>query len=210
MVGSQKTKEGSSSSFSMSDDDDILDVSPIRQVAPESVNVGRVGTSGRAGPPPMEYQKLYHKYERKVLKDLDEGAKRRTIDESWRKMALDVVMVSVAEGLYGMGEMANTGYRLHLPESGAKITEPPESTIPVFKDQLEMGVRFPLHPFLADVLVYYNISLIQLTPFAIRRLLGFVWMCEFYDHQPNMQLFRAVFKLKRVVGNTPRGWWTLD
>lgn len=78
----------------------------------------------------------------------------------------------------------------------------------VYKHQLELGLRFPLHPFIEQVLVHYNINLAQFTPQEIRKMLGFIWIAEFFGHELTLSVFRAVFKLK--ASNSQKRWWNIE
>jgi hypothetical protein len=55
------------------------------------------------------------------------------------------------------------------------ILKPENDEVVVFKSFFKVGLRFPLHGMIADVLENFEIYLHQLTPNAIVRLSVFIW-----------------------------------
>jgi hypothetical protein len=50
-----------------------------------------------------------------------------------------------------------------------------DNEVVIFHDLLYVGLRFPLHPIVIDILRYFDIYLHQLTPNAIVRLSVYMW-----------------------------------
>ena len=58
------------------------------------------------------------------------------------------------------------------------------------------GLRFPIHPFLRGLLVFYGIQLHHLTPGSILHISGFVALCEmFLGCEAHFELWRKYFCL---------------
>lgn len=92
------------------------------------------------------------------------------------------------------------------------MTDPPRGFISVYTHHLENGLRFPLDPFVAEVLVSYNISLAQLTPKSMRHIIGFRWACDFINFSCSVVVFRDLHewvKNHASAGVTGYGWWSI-
>lgn len=50
------------------------------------------------------------------------------------------------------------GYELVVPCVGQTILDAPEGCFKIYKDSLDMGVRFSLHSFIQNLLVKYNVG----------------------------------------------------
>ncbi|XP_056698522.1 uncharacterized protein [Spinacia oleracea] len=115
-----------------------------------------------------------------------------------------------AEELYGIQHAL--GYWCELPEQERpRVTHPPRGFISVYTHHLENGLRFPLDPFVSEVLVSYNISLAQLTPKSMRHIIGFRWVCDFVNFPCSVAIFRDLHDL--VLNHASKGdgygWWTI-
>ncbi|KAL2460286.1 Uncharacterized protein Adt_43706 [Abeliophyllum distichum] len=104
-----------------------------------------------------------------------------------------------------LGEVVN---RFHLGQNFLyrvpKSSDSPSSCrvgeITVFKDDLDGGLRFPLHPFLQSVLIKHNLAPGQIVPNGWRMLAYFLLLCLKNDISPSVKLCRLVFEMKRSVG----------
>jgi hypothetical protein len=47
------------------------------------------------------------------------------------------------------------------------VTKPRDNEVVIFRDLLYVGLQFPLHPAVVDILQYFDIYLHQLTPNVI-------------------------------------------
>jgi hypothetical protein len=57
------------------------------------------------------------------------------------------------------------------------VPKPQENEVVIFRDLLFVGLWFPLHPAVVDILRYFDIYLHQLTPNTILRLSVYMWIC---------------------------------
>ena len=57
------------------------------------------------------------------------------------------------------------------------------------------GLRFPLHPFFSQILCHFQLSLNQLLPQKTRKILSFIWICEYMKFPMTLRLFKSLFKL---------------
>lgn len=67
--------------------------------------------------------------------------------------------------------------------------------IPVCIYHLAFGLRFPLHPFFSQLLYHHKISLNQLLPQATRKIISFIWVCEFMKLPMTLRLWQSLYKL---------------
>ena len=115
------------------------------------------------------------------------------------------------EIFYGIYE--KDGYWCQMPVTEDRIHRPPPGYIGVYTRQLQSGLRFPLHPFVTQVLNGYNISLCQLTPVSTRRVMTFLWVALFYGFDPSIHVFRQLHKLvenKQSNEHHGPGWWRIE
>ncbi|MFX6961433.1 hypothetical protein ABTH76_20680, partial [Acinetobacter baumannii] len=72
----------------------------------------------------------------------------------WLETAVTKNYVAAAEILYGI--MESDGYWLRLPMPDSSVVSPPgddgHTYVGVYLRQLEHGLRFPLHPFIVELL----------------------------------------------------------
>ena len=57
------------------------------------------------------------------------------------------------------------------------------------------GLRFPLHPFFSQILCHFHLSLNQLLPQATRKIMSFIWTCEYMKLPLTLNLFKSLLKL---------------
>ncbi|XP_056693120.1 uncharacterized protein [Spinacia oleracea] len=115
-----------------------------------------------------------------------------------------------AEELYGIQHAL--GYWCELPDQERpRVTHPPRGFISVYTHHLENGLRFPLDPFISELLVSYNISLAQLTPKSMRHIIGFRWVCDFINFPCSVAVFRDLHDLSfnHASKGDGYGWWTI-
>jgi hypothetical protein len=86
-----------------------------------------------------------------------------------------------------------------------------ESTVPlpeanivvVFKSFLKVGLRFPLHRMLVEVLKTFEIYLHQLTPEALIKVVVFIWAMRSQGVEPDAKCFCNIHELsyqKKAIG----------
>lgn len=99
----------------------------------------------------------------------------KALDGVWLRNAREGHYHRVAEDVYDI--QYSQGYWCELPSpEHARVTHPPRGFVSVYTRHLEYRLRFPLDPFVADVLVGYNITLDQLNPKSMRYIIGFRWV----------------------------------
>ena len=86
-----------------------------------------------------------------------------------------------------------------IPGVKSRAQLPPMGWFYVYKDQLLAGVRFPLHPFLLDLLNHYQMPLAQIAPNGVRILIRFLLTYLENKVEPSVDLFRYFFQLRRGV-----------
>lgn len=102
-------------------------------------------------------------------------------------------------------------YALYIPEHTETLCTPQTGCIAIYKAYLELGLRFPLHPFITEVLHSYCLSLCQLMPNSVGSLVGFLATCVMMDVEPSLVLWRNMMKLV-IMSATSNGdgWWSFQ
>lgn len=76
-------------------------------------------------------------------------------------------------------------FHLHAPRPKDRVTSGPVNCLAVYED-LNTGLRFPLHPWIKDVLHRYDPILVQLGPNSFRILSVFVIIYHLAEVQPRL------------------------
>jgi hypothetical protein len=76
------------------------------------------------------------------------------------------------------------------------VPRPRDNEVVIFRDLLYVGLRFPLHPAVVDILRYFDIYLHQLTPNAILRLSVYMWICRTTERLP-VRLSKFFIQIRR-------------
>jgi hypothetical protein len=81
--------------------------------------------------------------------------------------------------------------------AGGENTVPlPEADeVVVFKSFMKVGLRFPLHKMLVEVLKRFEILLHQLTPEALNKIRVFIWAMRSQGLEPNVDCFCNIHEL---------------
>ena len=113
------------------------------------------------------------------------------------------------EQRYGVNPAS--GYWFALPEFQDRpwdefVDEFGSNYIVVPLHHLHFGLRFPVHWFLQVLLCEYEVCLAQVTPMSLRGVIGWIWLCEFFNFPLTMNLFRACFDF-RPAGNNATYWY---
>jgi hypothetical protein len=66
----------------------------------------------------------------------------------------------------------------------------------VFEAFFEVGLRFPCHPFVAEVMKRFNVQLHQLTLNAIDALSKYVWVMTTYGRELLIEVFVKHYYLR--------------
>lgn len=65
-----------------------------------------------------------------------------------------------------------------MPKIGTVVTYKVAMSVPVYESVIDLGLIFPLHPFILEVLDGYELGLWQLTPNSWTNILGYIATCE--------------------------------
>ena len=101
-------------------------------------------------------------------------------------------------------------YSLIKPGKKDSIKSVPEGCIGVYKDTMETGLRFPLHPFVIEVLNSYNIAVSKLYPNDWGCIIAFIMIYIAISIEPTLTAFRYIFRLRRCTAAQGLGWVTFQ
>ncbi|KAG1362690.1 hypothetical protein COCNU_10G009100 [Cocos nucifera] len=136
--------------------------------------------------------------------DDSESLVRRFLDYFGLDTELSILVDAKLERLrkkYFMPE----NFQLIAPNSSDRVTQPPMGCVAFYDESFRFGLHFSLHPFIYNILDYYGLQPIQVTPNAIRIILVFIIRYSFTAIDLRTSLFRALFALKKHP--TENGWW---
>ncbi|XP_057248241.1 uncharacterized protein LOC109136246 [Beta vulgaris subsp. vulgaris] len=86
-------------------------------------------------------------------------------------------------------------YMLVRPEAFHTVLTPPPGCTAVYYKSMEMGLRFPLTPFVKDLLNAYNLCISQISPNSWGGIVAFQTICAMLSVRPTLTLWRNMFKL---------------
>ncbi|CAO2821441.1 unnamed protein product [Amaranthus hypochondriacus] len=98
------------------------------------------------------------------------------------------------------------GYSLVKPRAKESVLDVPEGCIAIYKDAMETGLRFPLHPFAVEVLNAYNITVSELYPNGWGCMVAFIIVCSAVGVEPTLTAFRYIFQMRRCSSKQGPGW----
>jgi hypothetical protein len=75
------------------------------------------------------------------------------------------------------------------------VLEPNNDKAIVYEDLFITGVRMPLHPALADILLHLQVQLHQLTPNAITHLSKYFWVVGSFGGVPSSNVLAKRYEL---------------
>ncbi|KMS95497.1 hypothetical protein BVRB_007690 [Beta vulgaris subsp. vulgaris] len=102
-------------------------------------------------------------------------------------------------------------YALYIPEPVETVCTPPTGCIAIYKAYLEVGLRFPIDPFITEVLDSYGLALCQLMPNSVGSMVGFLAICKMMGTRPSLILWRNMMKLVVVSSRSNgEGWWSFQ
>lgn len=64
---------------------------------------------------------------------------------------------------------------------------------------MEYGCLFLMQPFVQSILVECKVCMIQVVPYSLRKIFGFIYICEWLNFLHTINLFKACFKIKNSV-----------
>ncbi|GKV27811.1 hypothetical protein SLEP1_g36935 [Rubroshorea leprosula] len=82
--------------------------------------------------------------------------------------------------------------------------------IPVYADHFDAGLRFPLPGLIFDLLVDYELALMQLTPNSIRFIIGFMLLCARLEVPAKAIVFRSLFQCRLCLNSRGAKWYYLS
>ncbi|XP_027082016.2 uncharacterized protein [Coffea arabica] len=98
-----------------------------------------------------------------------------------------------------------SGYEIIPAGADDSAEKPPLGTVAIYVQQLEAGLRMPTSRFFRDLLRHFGVRITQLTPNAIRIIIGFEMLCRHQEVAPSVDLFCRCYTLK--VHGTDKGWF---
>ncbi|XP_056698996.1 uncharacterized protein [Spinacia oleracea] len=84
-----------------------------------------------------------------------------------------------------------------------------EGEFPVYAASIKLGMRFPPHPFVVEVLDGFNIGVAQLTPNSWADIFGYIAKCALNDVEPSFNAFLHLVSLSRSP-SAAKGWFNLS
>ncbi|GLT26764.1 hypothetical protein SLA2020_018090 [Shorea laevis] len=132
----------------------------------------------------------------------------------------DLGIVSQVKGY--RSELSSRGSLRHLPcncslpshvlirpvEVNERVCSAPrDHWMPMYVHYLAAGLRFPIPELLVGLLLDYSIGITQLTPNAVRMIIGFIVYCRARGvGVPTVSMFKHFFLIKSG-GKSERGWY---
>ncbi|KAL4571396.1 hypothetical protein LXL04_018155 [Taraxacum kok-saghyz] len=90
---------------------------------------------------------------------------------------------------------------LALPDYDRSVLNPPAGRVAVYHHHLKGGLRLPLKSFIADVVQYFKVHVLQLAPNAMRKVVCFILISRILGVLPSLQVF-CYFYIA-----SPQGGW---
>lgn len=98
-------------------------------------------------------------------------------------------------------------FKLELLGPGARVDNSSPGRLGVFEEAFETRLRFPISPFILELLMSYGVLLCSLTPNSIRLIIRFLALCLLVEIQPSLSLFRIFFTTQKY--SYAKVWWYL-
>lgn len=86
-------------------------------------------------------------------------------------------------------------YFIVRAKGAESVLTPPVGCVSVYHQSMQMGLRFPLHPFIKELLNGYQLTLTNLLPNSWLTINGFIAVCELLGVAPSLRLWRNTFTL---------------
>ena len=87
-------------------------------------------------------------------------------------------------------------YDVIKPRLYDTIRYPPPGCIALYDPAFKLGLRFPLHPFVKEVLDFLDITVIELYPNAWECIVAFILISRIMGMKPNLTSFRHIFRAR--------------
>ena len=99
-------------------------------------------------------------------------------------------------------------FLISSPRGDSTVDNPPPGCVAVYKQDLDNGLRFPLHPFIEELLIEYNLSITQLVPNSWLTINAYIATCSLLGAPCTVTAFRNTHRLQEVPGNVDsHGWY---
>ncbi|XP_057247101.1 uncharacterized protein LOC104885076 [Beta vulgaris subsp. vulgaris] len=102
--------------------------------------------------------------------------------------------------------MPMPGYHFVLPGREDTIFSAPPGHFAVYRLALDAGLRFPLHPFISQLLQYYGIGHNQLAPNSWQNILTFLAVCNLKGKDPSLAAFTHIHYVAKVPRTIEGSW----
>lgn len=116
------------------------------------------------------------------------------IDPSWRR--------TLSNKLYSRGAEAFAfldGYELVMPSERSQVTNCSIGHVAVYMHMIDFGLRFPLDPFIVQVVKAQNIGLSHITLSEWRKLIAYAWTVRYKRFPETLNLYRKFHRIKRTA-----------
>ncbi|XP_056691732.1 uncharacterized protein [Spinacia oleracea] len=102
------------------------------------------------------------------------------------------------------------GYQMRVPAGlDSTVSLLAEGEFPVYAAAIKLGMRFPPHPFVVEVLDGFNIGVAQLTPNSWADIFGYIAKCALNNVEPSFNAFLHLVSLSRSP-SAAKGWFNLS
>lgn len=68
-------------------------------------------------------------------------------------------------------------FRMIVPSLEERVVSPPFRCVAFYEDTFKASIRFPLHPFILNLLDFYTVTPTQFTPNGFRVIVSFMLVC---------------------------------
>ena len=102
------------------------------------------------------------------------------------------------------------GINIIRPANLDTVRFPPPNCIAVYMPAFELGLRFPLHPFISELLKLLNVTIAEVYPNAWGCVTAFLMVCKVLKIKPTLTAFRHIFRARLCPSEDHgAGWITL-
>lgn len=81
------------------------------------------------------------------------------------------------------------GYRMRFPLEDDRICFPRGMDIGVYIKNFTLGLRFPIHPDILNILCFIGLPIAHMPPNSLGIVLAFVCLCRLVEVTPSVNLF---------------------
>lgn len=81
--------------------------------------------------------------------------------------------------------------KLIVPSLEDNVMFSPPGCVTFYEDAFDARIRFPLHPFIKNILDFYMVTPTQFSPNGFRFIISFILTCDLIKIEPRYSSFRA-------------------